>query len=221
VATSGGAAIALRGYFVPYTPQFAPKLVAASPLPDHLFAKDGVDAAERESLTDAELDGETLFRELAAAGVLVDDGDLVRPTDQILTAWHREMDRLADESLDKLASTAGETFPAVGAVEGYEDGDAEWLAVGTGRRELVARPVAVAETAAYRVLDDAIEDTSVRLAAARAFPMFLDSCPVCERPLEESSEVSCCGGYSDPQSSPDEVLVCPSCRQRVYTFPSD
>lgn len=221
VAAVGATAVALRGYAVPYTPRFAPKLVAVSPIPDDIFEKVGANAAERESLTDTDMDGETVLRELAEAGVVVADGDIVRPADAIDSAWHREMDRLANQPLDELVATARETLPAITTVEAYDDGDSEWLAVGESRTDLVARPVAVAELAAYRALGDAVDDTGVRLAGARAFPMFLDSCPVCESPLEESSEVSCCGGYTDPQSEPDDVLVCPTCRQRVYTFPDD
>jgi len=220
VAAVGVAAIVVRGYVVPYTPQFAPRLVAASPLPDDFF-KGGPEASERESLTVTDVDGETVLSKLAAAGAVVADGELVRPAGSIDEAWHREMDRLADRSLAELAATARETLPNVDTVEGFEDGDAEWLAVGTGHGELVARPVAVAELAAYRALGESVEDTGVRLAGARAFRMFLDSCPVCSTPLEESSEVSCCGGYSDPRNSPDDLLVCPTCRQRVYTFPTE
>lgn len=220
VVAVGCGAVAWRGYVVPYTPQFAPRLVAASPLPDDLFAKTG-DAAERESLTATDVDGETVLRDLGAAGALEADGDMVRPAESIDVAWHREMDRLADASLDDLAATARATLPSVETVEAFTDGDSEWLAVGTGHGELVARPVAIAELAAYRALDDAVADERTRLAGARAFRMFLDSCPACETPLEASSEVSCCGGYGDPQTTPDEILVCPACRQRVYTFPSD
>lgn len=220
VAAVGITAIALRGYVVPYTPEFAPKLVAASPLPGDLFDKSPT-AGTRESLTDSALDGETVFRELTAAGVLTADGELVRPAESIDEAWHREMDRLADRPLDELAATARETLPSVDAVEGYDDGDREWLAVGTGHGDLVARPVAIAELAAYRTLADTVGDDRLRLAGARTFRMFLNRCPACATPLASSSEVSCCGGYTDPQTSPDDTLVCPTCRQRVYTFPGD
>lgn len=221
VATAGVAAIALRGYVVPYTPQFAPKLVAASPIPDEIFGKQLPDAPERDSLTETALDGETVLRELAAAGAIEADGDLIRPTEAVDTAWHREMDRLSNASLDRLADSVGAEVPAISAVEGFEDGDAQWLALGTGHGELLARPVAIAELAAYRALEDTVEDPQLRLAGAQAFRMFLDSCPACGSELRESSAVSCCGGYSDPTTAPEETLVCPSCRQRLYTFPSD
>ena len=221
VATVGVAAIALRGYVVPYTPKFAPKLVAASPIPDEIFGKQSPDAPERDSLTESDLDGETVLRELAAAGAIEADGELIRPTEAVDTAWHREMDRLSNASLDALADSVSEEIPTISAVEGFDDADAQWLALGTGHGELLARPVAIAELAAYRALDDTVDDRRLRLAGAQAFRMFLDSCPACGSELRESSAVSCCGGYSDPTTAPEETLVCPSCRQRLYTFPSE
>jgi len=219
-ATVGLAAIVLRGYVVPYTPRFAPQLVAAAPIPDDIFEKQP-QTADRESLTATDLDGETVLGELAAAGVITADGELILPAESIDAAWRREMDRVATTPLDELANAVRTTLPGISAVEGFDDGDSEWLAVGTGHGELVARPVAVAELAAYRTLGDAVEDEQLRLAGARAFRMFLDSCPVCDSDLAASSAVSCCGGYSDPRSSPEDTLVCPTCRQRVYTFPTE
>ena len=162
-----------------------------------------------------------MFRELATAGALEADGEMIRPTEPIDVAWHREIDRLADVSLDELADAVRDTFPSVDAVEAFVDGDGDWLAVGTGHGELVARPVAIAELAAYRALEGAVDEERTRMAGARAFRTFLDSCPACETPLAAASEVSCCGGYGDPQTAPDEILVCPACRQRVYTFPDE
>ena len=218
----GLAAIVYRGYAVPYTPQFAPRLVAASPLPDEWFGKADPSVAdgERESLTEPDLDGETVLSELVGAGVVVADGELVRPAEAVDTAWRREMDELRSSSPEELAATTRATLPDIDTVEPVESGGSEWLAIGRGHGEFVARPVAVAELAAYRSLADAVGDEGLRLAGARAFRMFLERCPVCDSRLELSSEVSCCGGYSDPQSSPDELLVCPDCEQRLYTFPS-
>ena len=76
----GAVLILLRGYVVPYTPTFAPKLVAALPLPDGVFGKEETDIPETESLTATELDGEAVLGALAEAGVIEADGELVRPT---------------------------------------------------------------------------------------------------------------------------------------------
>jgi len=218
VATIGSAAVAVRGYVVPYTPQFAPQLVEALPLPGALFEKDaGPDLTESASLTGTELDGTTVLQELAAAGALDAEGDLIRPTAAIDGRWRDEMDRLAAEPLDALARDAAETVPTMDGAETYVDGEGEWLVVDGG---LVARPVVVAELAAYLALDEVVADQRVRLAGARAFRMFLESCPDCGSELVESSAVSCCGGYTDPQTSPEDILVCPSCEQRLFTMPT-
>ncbi|MBX0323256.1 hypothetical protein EGH21_09460 [Halomicroarcula sp. F13] len=219
VATVGVAAIYLRGYVVPYTPQFAPRLVAASPLPNELFHDADVrdPESERESLAETDLDGETVLSELAAAGVVEADGEMLLLTEDVDDAWHEEMAHLSTLSLSALADETRRTLDTVSETDTFTDG-AEWVVIDG---ELVGRPVVVAELAAYRVLDEYVDDESVRLAGAASFRMFLDECPVCETPLAESSEVSCCGGYTKPNQSPDDILVCPACEQRLFTFPSE
>jgi len=215
-AAVGVAAVALRGYVVPYTPTLAPKLLALSPLPTDSFGPHGA-TAERPSLAGTDLDGETVYRRLVAAGAVEVSGETVRPADDVEAAWHDEMDRLAALPLETLAVEADDLAPA--SATAYEDGDGEWLLVDGG--ELVARPVAVAELAAARALGGVVEETELRLAGAGAFPMFLERCPVCESELAESSTVSCCGGHTGPRETPSDVLHCPTCRQRVYTFPAE
>ena len=218
VATIGAAAIAARGYVVPYTPQFAPRLVGALPLPDELFEKGpGGGIPESASLTGTELDGTTVLAALAEAGAIDTEGELIRPTATVDSTWRDEMDRLAAEPLDALAEEAAATVPSLATAESYVDDTGEWLVVDGG---LVARPVVVAELAAYLALDETVSDQQVRLAGARAFRMFLDSCPACGTELVESSAVSCCGGYTDPQTSPEDILVCPRCEQRLFTIPT-
>lgn len=213
---AGLVAIALRGYVVPYTPRFAPQLVAASPLPASWFGKP--QRADRDSLAATALDGETVLRALSAAGALETDGEVVRPTEAVDEQWHREQRRLAALSLDALAARAATELSGVSGVRAYDDGGGAWLVVDG---DLVARPVAVAELAAHSALGDIVDDPELRLAGARAFRMFLDSCPVCASALVSSSAVACCGGYTDPTGTPAETLVCPSCEQRLYTFPSE
>jgi hypothetical protein len=217
-AVIGIAAVAVRGYVVPYTPRFAPRLVAALPIPAALFGKDdGAELPENASLTGAELDGTTVLRELAAAGAVEAEGEMIRPTAAVDSAWRDEMDRLSGEPLDALARDAAGTVPTLSTAEPYVDGDSEWVVVDGG---LVARPVVVAELAAYLALDGTVTDQRVRLAGARALRMFLDDCPACGTALTESSGVSCCGGYTDHQTAPEDVLVCPNCEQRLFTMPN-
>ncbi|WP_254278751.1 hypothetical protein [Haloarcula marina] len=222
VATVGVGIVYLRGYVVPYTPRFAPQLVDASPLPNDLF-HDAIDEheAERESLADADLDGETVMRELGAAGVLVAEGEMLLLADEVDEAWRDEMDALASLSLSDLAAEVERSMPNVGRADTLVTDGSEWVVVGDAGGELVARPVAIAELAAYRTLGYRIDDEAVRLAGAESFRMFLEACPACGTALVESSEVSCCGGYMTPRQSPNETLVCPSCEQRLFTFPSE
>ncbi|MFC6755488.1 MULTISPECIES: hypothetical protein [Haloarcula] len=217
-AAIGVAAVAVRGYVVPYTPQFAPRLVETVPLPGDPFGKGpGRDIPESASLTGTDVDGTAVLQELAAAGAVEADGDLIRPTAAVDSDWREQMDRLAAEPLEALAREAAETVPTADELETYVDETGEWLVVDSG---LVARPVVVAELSAYLALAGTVEDRRVRLAGARAFRMFLDSCPDCATALVESSAVSCCGGYTDPHTRPEDVLVCPNCEQRLFTIPN-
>jgi len=100
LATAGLAAIYVRGYFVPYTPRFAPALVAASPLPDEWFHDDplGELASDAGSLADPiDLDGETVLREFLAADIVEDDGETLFLAPDVESAWH---DRMADLASD-------------------------------------------------------------------------------------------------------------------------
>ncbi|MFC6976339.1 hypothetical protein ACFQL1_19305 [Halomicroarcula sp. GCM10025709] len=242
VATLGVGVIYLRGYLVPYTPAFAPRLVAASPLPDEWFHDDygtpeyaesedttddsadeqSVDPEDDTSLADGvDLDGETVMRELAEAGVLDADGEMLFLADDIESEWHERMDDLSTLPLDSLAAEVGETFPHVEHAEGLHTDGRDWVVVGEENGSLVAKPVVVAELAAYRALSASVDDQQVRTAAAETFRMFLEDCPACGTALAESTEVGCCGGYTNPRESPDETLVCPSCKQRVYRFPTE
>jgi len=227
VVVGGVAVIYLRGYLVPYTPAFAPRLVAASPLPDAWFhresshdglSQDDVTHEESESLAeDVELDGETVFRELSIAGVIEAEGERLFLDVEVDRAWHKRMDELADYSLDELSATLQASLPQIDHAEPYVD-DAEWVVLGSDPGQLLGRPVAVAELAAYEVLGERTDDERLKVAGTEAFRMFLDSCPVCDSELVESSTVSCCGGHLGPRQDPDETLVCPTCEQRLYTF---
>lgn len=227
VAVVGVTVVYFRGYLVPYTPEFAPRLVAASPVPDEWFhgepahgeaTQEAMAHEKRDSLAeDVELDGETILRELSAAGVIEFEGERLFPATTVDTAWHERMDELADDSLDDLSAALQGSVSQVDHAEPYVD-DMEWVVLGSEHKQLLARPVVVAELAAYEVLGERIDDERLRVAGAEAFRMFLDSCPVCGTELVESSAVSCCGGHLGPRQDPDETLVCPACEQRLYTF---
>lgn len=219
-AVVGVAAVSLRGYLVPYTPAFAPRLVAASPLPDAWF-HEGATHDQAQSLADGvEPDGEAVLQELVAADVVVAEGERLYLDDAFETAWHDRMDDLAAESLDSLAAILRNRLPQVDQVEPFADAGKQWIVLGSGTGRLLPRPKAIAEFAAYEAVRTELGDVDPRraLAGAGALLMFLETCPVCDTALVESSTVSCCGGHSGLQQNPDETLVCPTCEQRMYTF---
>lgn len=209
----GLAVIWLRGYLVPYTPQFAPRLVAATPIPDEWFHRTrGVGA-----LSPADVDGETLIEELARAGVIDIDGDQLLLARSFEERWHEAMDRLAAQSLSSLAATL-DSHPALPGARPVETDGQSWIALG-GQSALVAHHVAVAELGAIEALEPAIDDPRRRLAMARPLREFLTTCPVCGTEFEQSTEVACCGGHTNPRETPRQTLVCPTCEQEFLRFP--
>ena len=231
VAAVGLALVWLRGYVVPGTPRFAPRLVAPIPGSDALFhggaATDGGRAPEggSGSLDPADVDGEALLDRLLADGVLEADADAVAPTAAYRERWRAEMDRLRTEDTESIAATARDISPAAAARAVSEDGD-EWVALSPAGGSTIdetwlRRPVAVAEIAGYRAAGQFLDEESFRLAAARTNRMFLESCPDCGGDLERGVDLPCCGGYTGPGEEPAETLACPACEVRLYTFPRE
>jgi hypothetical protein len=225
VTALGVGLVALRGYVVPYTPAFAPRLVAASPLPDEWFH--GVDPEGARGASTGlgggdSVDGDALLETLVAAGVLTMDGEVVDLNSDFATAWNDAAGRLASFDTERLADATFEVAHAA-EVSVYRDGDREWIVLSDGRggfegKTWLSRPVAIAEAAAVRGLDDWLDDPETRRVAAGPLRMFLDTCPDCGTALREESAASCCGGYTNPTAEPPRVLACPSCEVRLYTF---
>ncbi|WP_135854401.1 hypothetical protein [Halorussus salinus] len=264
----GAAAIAVRGYLVPYTPKFAPKLV--SYLPGDLFGHDDP-APDRASRTlgatsgpdarddsDARGDpespdepkpaesapgasgslgdeteedaGEAVLAALLDRGVVVADGEAVALADEFREAWRAEMETLRARDDDQLAAALREVAPDESVVEVVESGnwsgdDDRWFVVSDGSDDPAAeswltRPVAVAEASAVRTLADETDlDATRRAQAAGPLRTLLRACPVCDGPVEEATEVDCCGGPGGTQAdAPDDVLACADCDARLYTF---
>lgn len=212
-----------RGYVVPYTPQFAPRLVAAAPIPDEWFGHADRRSAPTGSDGLAEdVDGEALLATLRQAGVLVVDGDAVDLAPSFREAWETEMGTLAAKSSDDLAEAVFEVSDAA-SVSVTTGPDRSWIRLGDGSGSVTAeawlsRPVAVAETAAVRVLGDWLDDPTTRRAAAGPLRVFLTDCPDCGVPLVESTTTNCCGGTTPERNEPAAVLVCPDCDSRLHTF---
>jgi len=257
----GAAAIAVRGYLVPYTPRFAPKLV--SYLPGNLFdhddpapdrasrtlgtrsapaAADSPDSSEKPASPDApeasgslgdeteEDAGEAVLAALLDRGVVVADGEAVALDDEFREAWRDEMETLRARDDDALAAALREVAPDEGVVDVVASGnwsgdDDRWFVVADGTGDPAAeswltRPVAVAEASAVRTLADETDlDATRRAQAAGPLRTLLRACPVCDGPVEETTDVDCCGGPGGTQAdAPDDVLACADCDARLYTF---
>jgi len=218
VAAVGVAAIAVRGYLVPYTPQFAPKLVAALPGGDPFHD----DPGPSDSLN-ARTDGEAVLEALVTAGVVVPDGETLYLDESFRESWRAEIESLRGMDDDGLADAAADAAPAAEGARVERVGSRRYVIVdpGTGsavdERQLTV-PVALAAVGAARALADRVDDPAIRSAAAEPLRTFLERCPACDGPVEETTETRCCGGPRDPTGGPADVLACADCEERLYTF---
>jgi hypothetical protein len=245
VAVGGAIAVALRGYVVPYTPQFAPRLVAPLPVGfdhgdhDREAATDGRQSASlaADGIPERSDEGERVTRALVEGGVLVvdtpadsadptDDGPEpasepeLRPVETFYEAWETEMARLRDAADDDLAAAVADAAPfaATGRVE---DGGVVLDGRGDDEDRFVwlSRPVAVAETAAVRAMEGTDVPPSLRPAAARPLRLFTPACPVCGGRPVETTVSNCCGGTKGIYDSPEqELLACEDCDAIVHEF---
>lgn len=252
VLAVGAAAISLRGYVVPYTPRFAPKLVeplpfdfknttpssdsfstveisddtsvvddvdpiSSEPTADETTERDG-QLPDSDSLTALDADGEQVMLTLLDAGVIVDDGEAIRPSDEFAEAWETAMATLRELDDDALAAVVAEAAPFEAA--GYVDDGGEWVVVeGEEQAVHLTRPVALAETAAIRVMAEFDVPANRRVEAAEPLRMFITTCPVCGGVVEETNTDKCCGGSAGAYGGVTyEVLVCRDCEALVYEF---
>lgn len=235
-AVGGAATIWLRGYLVPYTPRFAPRLAVHLPGSGALF--DHADDSPPDGLatgTSPESDrpaGDAVVDALLEAGVVVPAGDGGRDTDDdrdggdltladsFRDAWRREMATLRDRDPAELAAVADDcTGPAVEAraSRGWDGRRSAVVLEGSGGVVSLEYGIAVAELAAARALESRIEDRSIRLAAGRPLRSLLAACPLCDGELAISRS-SCCGEVTPIGSTPSEKLVCPDCDVRFFTY---
>ena len=229
VAVVGVAAVALRGYVVPYTPRFAPRVVASLPVdpfdhggPDASAGSlsdpgDAADAADSAAPT-----GEAVLTELLEAGAVALDGDDVVLEPEFRDEWRREMRSLRDEDLSALARVADRvTAPSITARANRSwAGSVLVLEAESGAPVTLRRGVAVAELAAARALESRVESDAIRRAAGRPLRALLEDCPLCDGPLTVSRS-SCCGEVTPIGERPSEKLICPACDERFFTFDRD
>ena len=217
VAFVGVGAVWFRGYLVPYTPRFAPRLVAW--LPGDYFAH----TARSETLGDldgTDVDGDDVLRELVAAGVIEVRGEHLEPTETFASAWRDEMAALAAESDERFVDAVSDAIDHAESVRIERTGSETYLVVNAdGSITWLRRPVAVAEVAAVRALGETAFRRDLRALAAHALCAFLETCPVCNADVVETTPEDCCGhrlsGTADGRS---DVLACETCGVVFYEF---
>jgi hypothetical protein len=220
VGVVGAAAIALRGYVVPFTPRFAPALVA--PFPGDFFAHDTPAASDALSTVAADAaDPEAVLRALVGAGVVTADGDRLGLAATFEAAWRERMDALADADDARLAATARDVVPTVTSARVERAGAERFLVVSGDERApgWIRRPVALAEVAAAEALRDTDLPGAHLAVAASALCAFLDTCPACGDELVEGRLDDCCGDPTDGADggSPDG-LACETCGVAFHRF---
>jgi hypothetical protein len=209
VLALGAALVALRGYVVPYTPVFAPKLVAM--LPVTFGPHEGV--RRSDDLTETDRSGEELLGTLVEAGVLVGDADLYLD-DDFREDWHAEMRRLREADPEELAASVAREAPL--EARGTSSADGVRLD-GDGWTRWLTRLRAIADAAAVAALTDRGLDRDLAAAAANPLRLFLDTCPACGGEVIETTQSNCCGGTMGMYDRPDKpVLACDDCGSLVY-----
>jgi hypothetical protein len=207
----GGLLIALRGYVVPYTPQFAPQFVDR--LPVDLGFDHAPPAEPSDSLVAAE-NPDQLVGVLIEVGVLTGT-EMLHLEDEFAETWEREMDALRSKSDSEIAAAAATAVPfdAESTVSG------ERLLVAGPRDAWLSRPVAIAEAAGIEALVAAGLDRETAASAVGPLRMFLPGCPGCGGAVVESTIRNCCGGTKGVYDRPDrEVIACSDCDSVLYEF---
>lgn len=212
---AGSGAIWLRGYLVPYTPQLTARVRRAVTREPTRLPTGSI------AVTDEDV-GERTVETLLEAGVIVPAGERLQLDETFRGDWHEEIARLrarADEGL--VEATTASVDPETDVELLDADRPLLVLTGPEGGEAWVSRPVALAEVAAERALAAHVPAMSRqgRLAAARALRGFLDRCPACETPTEETSPHRCCGGVRNRAQLQGTVLVCPTCNEALYRFP--
>lgn len=220
VGVVGAAAIVLRGYVVPFTPRFAPALVAS--LPGEFFDHDTPAASDALSAVAADAaEPEAVLRALVDAGVVTADDERLGLDAEFEAAWRTRMDAVADAEDARLAAVASDAVPAVTSARVERAGTERFLVVSGDERSpgWIRRPVAIAEVAAVEALRDTDFPAAHLAVAANALCAFLDACPACGDELVEGRLDDCCGYPlgGDDRDSP-HGLVCETCGVAFHRF---
>jgi hypothetical protein len=221
VALLGALVIWTRGYLIPYTPQFAPRLVQWLPI-DPFHTRRGGDSLRTLGPGDTDdLEGERVLQSLVETGVVAVDGDRLTLSERFGTEWEERMDERAGASPEELADAALEASTVAASARAVEGSGRSFVVLsdGAGNVSWLDRPVAIAETAAAEALESADVPADVRDVAAHAVCAFLERCPACGDEVVETDASSCCGGtVPSPTETPPRVLACTNCDVRFFTL---
>lgn len=221
VGLVGAGVVWYRGYLLPYTPRFAPRLVEWLPLDPFHPRRDGDSLRGMRSGEAGDAPGEHVLEMLVDAGVVAADGDRLSLSERFGTRWTARMDELAAVPAAGLADAALEASPVAESARAVEGTGREFVVLsdGAGNVSWLRRPVAIAEAAAASVLASEGVPADDRDVAAHAVCAFLERCPACDDDVVETDERTCCGGTDPaPTESPPQVLACPSCEVRFFTL---
>jgi hypothetical protein len=248
LAASGTSAIWLRGYFLPYTPRFAPRLVATVGVEEFFHAGDERDTREVPGSPGSiggdydprdaperspgngerdEPDGDAVLATLVESGILRPDGEELSLAPEVREEWRAEIDSLNSLASPELGVELERSVPTITETRAIDDEragrDGRWIALGDGSEiaseSWLSRPIAIGELAAIRALEAFDLPIERRLAAARPLRTFLSTCPDCGGQVVESTTASCCGGLTSPRQGPQDVLACTDCEERLFAFP--
>jgi hypothetical protein len=204
--------IYLRGYVVPGTPRFGPRVAALLPFQfDHSEAE----SYDSDSLAE-DIDPEQLLDQLVEAGILLVDGEQLRLDSGFREEWERRMADLREATESELVSRAATA--AGDDVEGEHLGE-RILLTGDGRDAMLRPTVATAETAAAEALAAYDVPEPIRAPAAGPLKTFIRSCPDCGGDVKEMTIQNCCGGPGSIHNNPERpALVCSECETVVHVF---
>lgn len=215
----GSFGIWLRGYLIPYTPQFAPRLVDMLPWdPFHTTQRS-------DSLaTPEDTGGEAVIQALDEGGVVRVGPETLELNDSFHADWQAEMERISSLCDEDIADETATASQATVDADVHHSGERTYVILSDGSgspagESWLRRPVAVVETAAAYTLAEWDVDSAMRPAAAHALGLFLDTCPMCGGEVTERPSSGCCG---PPERGPDGELlqarVCESCSVRYHTY---
>ncbi|KAB1188036.1 MULTISPECIES: hypothetical protein [Haloferax] len=214
VLAIGALLVYLRGYVVPGTPSFAPRLVAAVGL-SGVFEHDDGEPRQSDTL-DANVEPEVMLSTLLDAGVLVEEPDGLFLADDAREEWESTMATLRKASDDELAEAVATALPFDAEVAPEFDG----ISIdGPSMSVWISRPQAIADVATLYTVVERSVDPMVALSATEPLRMFTEVCPSCGGVVEETTVRNCCGGTAGIYDSPEhEVLGCAECGAVVYEF---